>query len=222
MLLPAGTPEARESSTVVFRAMSLLSHHHAHQASSVHRLPSGLKLGAALIVILGTALFPGGWRGWFAGVAVLLVGIALASRIAPWFLLKRLLLLSPFVLGVAVANAFQPAARASWRELALRGMLCLATVVLVSNTTPFNEVLRVLRRVRVPALLVTTLALMHRYLFVLADERERMRRARASRSFTRGRRFTWQALASVAAQLFIRASERAERIYDAMCARGWK
>jgi energy-coupling factor transporter transmembrane protein EcfT len=23
-------------------------------------------------------------------------------------------------------------------------------------------------------------------------------------------------------QLFVRASERAERIYDAMCARGWK
>ena len=69
---------------------------------------------------------------------------------------------------------------------------------------------------------VTTLTLMHRYLFVLADEAERMRRARASRTFTRGRRFQWHTLATVVGQLFIRASERAERIYDAMCARGWK
>jgi cobalt/nickel transport system permease protein len=101
-------------------------------------------------------------------------------------------------------------------------VLCLFTVILVSNTTPFNEVLRVLRRVRVPGLLVTTVALMHRYLFVLVDESERMRRARASRTFARGRRFRWQTLATVIGQLFIRASERAERIYDAMCARGWK
>jgi cobalt/nickel transport system permease protein len=93
---------------------------------------------------------------------------------------------------------------------------------LVSNTTPFSEILRVLRWVRVPSLLITTIALMHRYLFVLADESERMRRARLSRTIRRDRRLRWQALSTVVGQLFIRASERAERIYDAMCARGWR
>jgi len=151
-----------------------------------------------------------------------LIIVALLSRIAPWFLLERLMMLSPFVFGVALVNAFQPATRANWPEIAMRGALCLATVILASNTTPFGELLRVLRRVRVPALLITTLALMHRYLFVLADETERMRQARASRTFARRRRFAWHALATVVSQLFIRASERAERIYDAMCARGWK
>jgi cobalt/nickel transport system permease protein len=97
--------------------------------------------------------------------------------------------------------------------------------------------LTVLRRLRVPPLLVTTLALMHRYLFVLVEESERMRRARASRTFRHsghpgpskrsglwgpGRRIHWHVLGSVVGQLFLRASERAERIYDAMCARGWK
>jgi cobalt/nickel transport system permease protein len=75
---------------------------------------------------------------------------------------------------------------------------------------------------RVPALLVTTLALMHRYLFVLLDESERMRRARSSRTFWRQRRARWRMLGTVVGQLFVRASERAERIYAAMCARGWK
>jgi cobalt/nickel transport system permease protein len=70
--------------------------------------------------------------------------------------------------------------------------------------------------------MIKTLALMHRYLFVLADEAERMSRARASRTFTPRRRVRWPALASVAGQLFLRASERAERIYAAMCARGWR
>ena len=107
-------------------------------------------------------------------------------------------------------------------HLAARSALCLLTVILVSNTTPFSQVLRALQRARVPALLVTTIALMHRYIFVLADEAERMRRARLSRTFQRGRRMRWQVLATVVGQLFVRTSERAERIYDAMCARGWK
>jgi len=74
----------------------------------------------------------------------------------------------------------------------------------------------------VPALLVTTMALMHRYLFVLVDESDRMRRARASRTLVRRRGLGWGMPAEVIGRLFVRASERAERIYLAMCARGWK
>ena len=200
----------------------LLSHHHGHAHSAIHRLPAALKLAVALGIIVGTVLMPAQEAIWFAGTAVFLVCVALLSRISTLFLLKRLVLLSPFVLGVALVNAFQPDARGNWLTVAERGALCLATVVLVSNTTPFSKTLRVLKTIRVPTLLITTIALMHRYLFVLADESERMRRARASRTFKRQRRFQWQTLSTVVGQLFIRASERAERIYDAMCARGWK
>jgi cobalt/nickel transport system permease protein len=153
---------------------------------------------------------------------VLLALTLWVSRLPLFFLLKRLIMLSPFVLGVALVNALQPAGRANWLGVAVKSGLCLLTMILVSNTTPFTSILRVLKSVRVPGLLITTIALMHRYLFVLADEAERMRRARLSRTFTRGRRFHWHTLGTVIGQLFVRASERAERIYDAMCARGWK
>jgi cobalt/nickel transport system permease protein len=199
-----------------------VGHYHNHRENPVSRLPATLKLGVALGIIIGTVLVPAGWTGWFVGVVLLLTLAAVMSRIPLLFLAKRLALLSPLVLGVAVVNAFEPAARGSWRNVAARSLICLLTAILVSNTTPFSRILRLLRAVRVPALLVTTLALMHRYLFVLADEAERMRRARASRTFTRRRGAHWHALATVISQLFIRASERAERIYDAMCARGWK
>jgi cobalt/nickel transport system permease protein len=130
--------------------------------------------------------------------------------------------LSPFILSVALVNALQPEARGSWRAVAVKSTICLLTIILVSNTTPFSRILRVLKAAHVPGLLITTIALMHRYLFVLVEEAERMRRARASRTFKRQRRARWQALSTVVGQLFVRASERAERIYDAMCARGWK
>lgn len=201
---------------------SLLGHHHSHSKSPVHRLPAMVKLGLAFVIIVATVLMPLERTGWFVGVAGVLVLTALLSRLPILFIAKRLLVLSPFVLGVALINAFQPSTRGTWVGVAVKSSLCLFTVVLVSNTTPFNKVLRVLKVVRVPALLITTIALMHRYLFVLAEEAERMRRARASRTFMSGRRLQWRTLASVIGQLFVRASERAERIYDAMCARGWK
>lgn len=200
----------------------LLGHHHSHSDSPVHRLPATVKLSLALVVIIATVLMPIQRTDWFIGVAGTLVLTALLSRVPIQFLAKRLLVLSPFVLGVALINAFQPSTRGTWIGVAVKSSLCLFTVILVSNTTPFNRILRVLKIIHVPALLITTIALMHRYLFVLADEAERMRRARASRTFAPGRRFQWRALASVVGHLFIRASERAERIYDAMCARGWK
>ena len=201
-------------------------HHHPHRHPHAHgfleRLSAGFKLTAALALILAVVLLPRGQWPALAAVAVLLLALVFLSRISGWFLLKRLLLLEPLVLGVAGLMLLQPDGLARCALALAKANLCLLTTVLLSLTTPATELLRVLRHLRVPWLFLTTLTLMHRYLFVLAEESERMRRARASRTFTTGRKFQWQALATVAGQLFVRASERAERIYDAMCARGWK
>jgi cobalt/nickel transport system permease protein len=199
-----------------------IGHYHRRPNNLLSRLSAELKLGVALVVIVGTVLIPSNQSAWYLGVAIGLFLALLLSRIPPLFVLKRLAWLSPLILGVALLSAFQPAARLSWWAVAAKSVICLLTIILVSNTTPFSRILRVLKRTRVPGLLITTIALMHRYLFVLVEEAERLRRARASRTFLRQRRIHWQTLASVIAQLFVRASERAERIYDAMCARGWK
>ncbi len=199
-----------------------VGHLHSRRDSPVTRLPATFKLGVGLVIIVGTVLAPPSAVGWFVGAALFLLITAALSRIPPLFLLKRLAWLSPLVLGVALVNALEPAARGSWLTVAVKSTICLVTIILVSNTTPFSRILRVLKAARVPGLLITTIALMHRYLFVLVEETERMRRARASRTFTRQRRTRWQALSTVVGQLFVRGSERAERIYDAMCARGWR
>jgi cobalt/nickel transport system permease protein len=199
-----------------------VGHYHSRRESLVSRLPAAFKLGVALAMIVGTVLAPPSAVGWFVAMAVLLAVAVALSCLPLLFLLKRLAWLSPFILSVALVNAWQPAARGSWRAVAAKSTICLLTIIVVSNTTPFSRILRVLKAARVPGLLITTVALMHRYLFVLVEEAERMRRARASRTFTRRRGARWQALSTVVGQLFIRASERAERIYDAMCARGWK
>jgi len=195
---------------------------HSRLESPIHRLPAHLKMAAALACVIGTILIPAAHAWGFAAVAAALCLITAISRIPPAFLIRRLLLLEPFVLGVAVLALFGPGGWRMFLLLAVRCTICLLAMLLLANTTPFSEILRVLRRGRVPSLLVTTLALMYRYLFVFIEEAERMRTARLSRTFTPTRARQWHLLATVAGQLFVRASERAEHIYAAMCARGWR
>lgn len=185
-------------------------------------LPAGAKLAAALGFVLAVVWLPAAQWRWLAAGAVLLLLLAVASRLSWRRLLRRLLWLEPLVLGLAGLMLLQPHGGAKFALALGKTNLCLLTTLLLSHTTGFSDLLRVLQRLHVPWLFVTTLTLMDRYLFVLADESERMRRARACRSFRTDRQFQWQTLSSVAGQLFVRASERAERIYDAMCARGWK
>lgn len=189
--------------------------------------PSPARSGATLKVfgtvafIVVVTLIPSTRPAWFAAAAAGLGLVLVLARVPLPALLRRLLLLSPFVAGAALAAAYQPSG-ADWRILAVRSSLCLATVILFAQTTAVGELLGVLRAARVPDLLITTMALMHRYLFLLADESARMGRARAARTFGPRRGLAWTAAASVVGQLFVRTSERAERVYDAMCARGWR
>lgn len=186
------------------------------------RTPAGLKLGLALALAIGTALAPTAWWWWHGAVAALLLASVFIYRIRIRPLLVKLLWFSPFVAGAALASALQGPAGPGWRAVAQRGGLCLLIMLVLGATTSFSAQLAVLRRMRVPALLVTTLALMYRYLQVLSDEAQRMHRARACRTFVPSRGRTWLVSGEIVGRLFIRASERAERIYLAMAARGWR
>ena len=195
---------------------------HARLDTPVHRLPAGLKIAAALALVVSVLLLSPSRPEFLGAVAAFLLAVAGIARI-PWrFLAWRLALLEPFVLGVAILALFGPGGWRMFLFLVAKCTLCLLAMVLLSNTTPFSEILRVLRAVRTPALLVTTLSLMYRYLFVLVDEGQRMKRARMSRTFAPHRSRSWHAMATVVSGLFLRASERAERIYAAMSARGWR
>lgn len=186
----------------------------------VYAIPAGWKLCGALALVVATTLAGPGQGRWLWIEGAFLFVYAAFSLATPWVLAKRFLMLAPFLCCVLLAAYLRPGGL-DWRLVAAKSVLCLSTLMLLAATTPFGETLRFLKLVRTPALLVTTMALMGRYLFVLSDEMVRMRRARTSRTFVRSRRLTWKALSTVGARLFVRASERADRIYDAMCSRGW-
>ncbi len=190
--------------------------------SLIHRLPAAFKLSSALAAILGVLVMPRGAWGGYAVVAAAILGVAFAARLRLLSFLKRVLALEPLVLGVAALAWFQPDGARLFGTMLARSTLSLMVMVLLTATTPFTLILAALRRARVPALLLTVLALLYRYLFVLVDEAERLRRARVSRTFVAGRAMAWRGGAAIIARLFVRSTDRAERIYAAMSARGWK
>jgi cobalt/nickel transport system permease protein len=193
-----------------------------HRASPIHRLPAAVKLAAAAAGVLVAVLLPRGAWGADAALAAALLLAALVSTVPLAHLGRRLLRVEPLAIGVALLALFQPGGGAVFLALLTKSTLCLGCVIVLNATTRHTDLLLALRRGRLPPLLVTTISLMHRYLFVLTEEMARLRRARRSRTFSRRRRVAWAGAAAVAGRLFIRASERAERVYAAMCARGWK
>jgi len=190
--------------------------------SPIHRLPAGAKVLVSFAIIAATVTVPFENRWFFVALCASLVGVAIVSRIPARFLIGRLFLLEPFAIGVAIMTLFQHNGVYFFLSIVVRSTICLFTMILASNTTPFSNLLEVLRKTKVPALFVTVLALAYRYLFVLIDEGERLQRARRSRTFETTKTRTWVSLASLIGQLFVRSSERAERIFTAMTSRGWK
>ena len=181
-----------------------------------------MKLGVALLLIVFTVMLPRRVDWLYALPGAVLLLLWPLCRMPVRYTLRRLLMAEFFILGIAVLSLFSPAARPVFFSALLKSNLCVFSMLLLTWTTPFHDILQELRRLRLPTVMLTTLALMYRYLPVLEEESSRMQRARASRTFSRNRRIAWHNLTTIIGQLFIRSADRAERIYLAMCARGWK
>jgi cobalt/nickel transport system permease protein len=193
--------------------------------SPIRRLPAGLKLAGTLAIVLTLVVTPAQGRWFvpiFSGALLLLVAVTGLSFLPPLRIVKRILLLEPVILGAALLALFQPGGARIFTILVLRSTFCIWTMTLLAATTPFDDLLALMRRIRVPDMMITTLAMMYRYLSLLTDQTQRMRRARTSRTFNPGRANTWASLTAIIGQLFIRTAERSERVFAAMCARGWK
>jgi cobalt/nickel transport system permease protein len=211
--------------------------------SGLHRLDPRVKVVAAVAFVLAIGLTPNG--AWLS-FALFLALILSASRISGlgWsFAARRAYIAIPFALaalplpftvpGPAVFTVpvlgwtASAAGLIRFLSILLRMWMAVQAAILLTATTRFPDLLWSLGALRVPATLVGIIGFMYRYLFVLADEALRMLRARAARSASvKGNRrpsVRWQGrvAGSMIGSLFLRAIERSERVYAAMCARGY-
>ena len=191
--------------------------------SFLSRVPVRRKIVFCLFLVILIALTPRRLEYAFVFYAALLVILIFASKI-PWrFFLQRLLVILPFIVLIAISAPFiQEDGWAIFAGCLGKAVLIIVSLILLIQTTRFRVLLNELGRLKVPGLIITLLSFMYRYLFVVEDEFLRKKRALDLRSS--GRR-DWRIMKSTAnmlGSLFISAYERAERIYLAMCARGYE
>jgi cobalt/nickel transport system permease protein len=192
--------------------------------SIVHRLDARWKLLIALVLVacvLATPWQIGPLYLWEAGIVLCFYAVSGL----PWrYLIVRLAAMLPFLLLLAAAYPLSLGLEAGWvlaARLLVRSLVSLATMITLVATTPFHRLLVALAQLGVPQMLLSILAFMYRYMFVLADELEKMRRAKLARTFYPSVWNEVRLMGTFVGMLFVRAFERAERVYAAMLARGW-
>jgi len=127
------------------------------------------------------------------------------------------------VVGAALASFVSGGMMGNGRPSLVIGLAIFATAV-----TSFPDLMHALTHLRVPGILISIIAFMYRYLFVLVDEAMRLIRARASRSAqpaggSGGGSIVWQAkvAGNMVGQLLLRSLDRSDRVYQAMLSRGY-
>lgn len=164
----------------------------------------------------------------------IILAVAGLCKIPAAYLLKRMLIVSPFILmaalfyPVSVMPAGEVTLISGWKPLAeaglsvfLKASLAVLILILLTTTEKFHRLLMALRRLKVPSIITTISALLYRYIFLLADEMLRTARARESRTpgvLMRGR---LKVYGNQVAVIFLRSWERSQVIYNSMLSRGF-
>ncbi|MFC1846900.1 cobalt ECF transporter T component CbiQ [Chloroflexota bacterium] len=208
--------------------------------SPVHRLDPRAKLLATLAFIAAVVLAPtASWEAYGLFFAIIAVPV-LFSRVPLPYILRRSLVIIPFVLLVAIFIPFfkegEVAATANlwgWHisltrsglelmgSILAKSWLSILGLVLLTSTTAFPQLLKGMERLHIPGVMVMLLSFMYRYIFLLTDEVMRMKQARDSRSFGGKRLWQVKTVGNMIGTLFIRSYERGERVYASMVARGF-
>lgn len=144
----------------------------------------------------------------------------------------RILLVSPFIIGIGILNPFfdhqifllggREISRGwvTFLSLLIKSGLTVTAALLLIATTGMDRLAGALRMLKVPRIFVLQLLLTYRYISVLIEEVARTLRAYSLRAPEQKgiHRSAW---GSLAGQLILRTFDRAQRIYEAMCLRGF-
>lgn len=197
-------------------------------------MPAHLKVLALIGFMLVVVATPREWFAAYAFFLAVLVTVGAVARVRPGWVLKRMVVETPFVVFAVLMPFIAHGPRievlglslsesgllSAWGLLAKGTLGVIAGLMLAATTTP-QELVHGLERLRLPQQLVQIMAFMVRYLEVVTDEMRRMAVARASRGFEARNPLHWPVLARSVGALFIRSFERGERVHLAMVSRGY-
>jgi len=209
--------------------------------SFIHNLDPRTKFVTALLFILAVVLTPPNSWPTFALYLVIIATLIFSSKVPIIYILKRSLVIIPFVVLIAIFIPFLREGEVAgsyniwlWQvtvtysglqvltNIVIKAWLSILSLIWLTSTTKLTNLLHGLEQLHMPRVLVMILSFMYRYLFVLVDETMRMKQARDSRNFGGKRLWQIRTIGNMIGTLFIRSYERGERVYAAMVARGFE
>lgn len=208
--------------------------------SPIHRLDARTKIIVFFALILITVSTPPTSFRLFGVLAMVLIGIALVAKLPLVHLAKKVLVILPFLFLVTVSIPFMKkdgieggyplgivgisVSRSGlwilWNVI-IKSSLGVFSIILLYSTTPFPKLIKGMEWLRVPRIFTVLISFMYRYSFILADEIQRMKRARDSRSFGGKWLRQTKTIGHMIGTLFLRSFLRGERVYMAMLSRGY-
>ena len=185
----------------VFYLVVLLSFHR-------YDLAGVLLMGAypVLLFTLGDIPLRPMWRR----MRIILIPVCLVGIANPFF--DR----TPLVVG----NAFLTGGMLSMVTLLLKGVFAVSAVYLLMVTTTMDDICRALRKLRVPAVLVTVIMLIYRYFAVFLEEVGRIRTAYALRAPGQ-KGVNIRVWGPMVGSLLLRSIDRSDAVYQSMTLRGF-
>ncbi|WP_179228523.1 cobalt ECF transporter T component CbiQ [Leptolyngbya ohadii] len=202
-----------------------------------HRLIPRTRVICALLFVFATALTPNGrWLTWLI-YGLGLAGLILTARLTLPVLLRRVAIEFTFISVVLFGTLFREGGVVLWQwgwlkittvgltilaSVAIKALLSLLTLNLLVLTTSIPALLNALSDLKMPPLLIAIIASMYRYISVLMDEFNTMRRAAQSRNLLNLRGRQRLVFGNMMGSLFVRTYERGERIHQAMLSRGYQ
>lgn len=203
--------------------------------SPIHRLDPRVKIIAFfsfLLIVVFTPITKGPKFVLYGAVLLLLI---LISKVPIKFVLKRSLVIIPFVGLVAIGLPFledggslslgiftlTQSAALIFLNVLVKSWLCVLAMIALTSTTPFSKLLNGFQRLKMPTVFVMILSFMYRFVFILEDELGRMVRARDARTFSPSWLQSVKTAGNMIGTLFLRSYERGERVYAAMRSRGY-
>ncbi|MDO5850426.1 MAG: cobalt ECF transporter T component CbiQ [Methanobacteriaceae archaeon] len=113
----------------------------------------------------------------------------------------------------------------NWAIILLaRLIVCLTAIVLLSSTSPMQEIVQSFRKLGLPKDFAMILSIMVRFLFIFVDELEAIRKAQKSRNFNihnKALPYKWRLrqVGYTVAMMFLKAYEKGEKVYLSMTSR---
>jgi cobalt/nickel transport system permease protein len=205
-----------------------------------------IRLLCIFLLVFAIALTPMGKYWSWAIYAIATLCILYWSKVDLKVLGRRIAIEFAFMSVILLGTLFRGGGEILWQwrsfQITTNGLTVLASVsikaflsLLLLNiltlSTSIPELLKALITLKLSPLLVSIIASMYRYINVLSNEFNSMRRAATSRNFApknlcdlqrKDRAWQRQVLGNMLGMLFIRTYDRGDRIYQAMLARGYQ